>query len=316
MKAFREVSVRDLEHVDLKNEIERHSYLMIRGLFLPEYINPLIEEIAKILFAAGWLNHLQNPVDRAANQDAACAEGDTDYKKVSDEVFDLCAFHQFPHHPVLQDVMEAIVGPRLLIHPKSQIRLIFPNFEPSIIHAHQDHNSIGGHEDSYTAWTPLHDCPFSHGSLKILEGSHRYGLQATDLASGCIPQGSEQGGDWVGGEINAGDVLLFHSLTVHEAAPNISNQLRVSIDCRFQSFDNPVNPAALVFTGTSNRSWDSVYAKWDSSDLKYYWLNLPLTLKPSKQELAALAETSESPKMRARYERILERLESQMRLAI
>ncbi len=57
--------------------------------------------------------------------------------------------------------------------------------------------------------------------------------------------GGPNGGEWVGGEINAGDLLIFHSLTVHEAAPNRSNQLRISIDCRFQSFDNPVNPGTL-----------------------------------------------------------------------
>jgi len=314
MKAFSEVSARDIDHIDLKKQIDRDGYLMIRGLLSPEDINPLMEDVAQVLLAAGWLNHLQNPIDRIANDKAACAEGDADYKKVSDEVFDLCTFHELPHHPVLQKVMKSIVGPRLLIHPKSAIRLIFPNFAKGIIHAHQDHTAVGGDEESYTAWLPLHNCSLNHGPLKILEGSHRYGLQTIDKDTGYIVPGAERGGEWVGGEINAGDLLIFHSLTVHEAAPNRSNQLRISIDCRFQSFDNPVNPGTLVFTGTSNRSWEDTYSKWDSSDLKYYWLKLPLTLKPSKQKLAELAATSESPKMRARYARILERIQSPMSL--
>ena len=310
MKAFSELSAREIDHIDLKRQIDRDGYLMIRGLLPPKDIHALMEDIAQVLQAAGWLNPLQNPTDRIANEEAACAEGDADYKRVSDEVFDLLTFHELPHHPVLQKVMKSIVGPHLLIHPKSAIRLIFPNFQKGIIHAHQDHTAVGGDEESYTAWLPLHNCSFHQGPLKILEGSHRYGLQTIDQDTGYIPPGAERGGEWVGGEINMGDVLIFHSLTVHEAAPNLSNQLRVSIDCRFQSFDNPVNPGTLVFTGTSNRSWEDVYSRWDSNDLKYYWLKLPLTLKPSRQELAELAATSESPKMRARYARILERIQA------
>jgi ectoine hydroxylase-related dioxygenase (phytanoyl-CoA dioxygenase family) len=315
MKAFRELSARNIEHIDLKQEIDRYGYLLIRGLLSLEDIRPLTEQITKVLFSAGWLDPLQSPIDRIANDSAACAEGDGDYKRVSDEVFDLCAFHEFPHHPALQVVMKSIVGSHLLIHPKSAIRLIFPHFERGIIHAHQDHTAIGGDEETYTAWLPLHDCPLHHGSLKILEGSHRYGRQAIDHDTGYTFPNAQQGESWVGGDIYAGDLLLFHSLTVHEAAPNLSQQLRISIDCRFQSFDNPVNPATLVFTGTSNRSWDDIYAKWPANDLKYYWLKLPLTLKPSKQELADLVETSPSPKMQARYARILERIQSQVPIA-
>jgi len=107
------------------------------------------------------------------------------------------------------------------------------------------------------------------------------------------------GSGWAGGEINAGNVLIFHCLTIHAAAPNGSGRLRVSHNCRFQSYDRPVNPSTLVFTGTITRSWEDVYANWTSDELKYYWTRLPLKFKPSKQELAALAQTCEGDPMRA-----------------
>jgi hypothetical protein len=68
-----------------------------------------------------------------------------------------------------------------------------------------------------------------------------------------------------------------------------------------------------VFAGSGKRSWECTYAGWtsDELELKYYWTKLPLRLKPSKAELAELARTCESLKMRERYARILERLESQ-----
>lgn len=91
------------------------------------------------------------------------------------------------------------------------------------------------------------------------------------------------GGQWVGGEINAGDVLIFHSLTVHAAAPNLSEKLRISLDCRFQDYRRVLNPATLAFAGESGKSWEKTYASWPSDNLKYYWKGLPLNLKPSKE---------------------------------
>jgi ectoine hydroxylase-related dioxygenase (phytanoyl-CoA dioxygenase family) len=208
--------------------------------------------------------------------------------------------------------MKLLVGPELLIHPKSAARLIFPNYERGIIHAHQDHTAVAGDAESFTAWIALHDCPLEQGPLRVLDGSHRFGLQPTAGQTGYIPQGTERGGDWAEGEIRAGDLLLFHSLTVHEAMPNRSDRLRISLDCRFQSYLRSVNPATLVFTGSGRRSWENTYADWPSEELKYYWTHMPLQLNPSRTELAQLAQTSESPAMRVRYARILERIESQM----
>ena len=72
----------------------------------------------------------------------------------------------------------------------------------------------------------------------------------------------------------------------------------------------PVNPATLVFVGS--RSWESTYEAWRSDELKYFWRSMPLQLKPSKLELAQLAETADAPEMRLRYAKILSRITSEM----
>jgi hypothetical protein len=84
------------------------------------------------------------------------------------------------------------------------------------------------------------------------------------------------------------------------------------MDCRFQNYWRAVNPATLVFPGTSGKSWETTYANWRSDELKYYWKQMPLHLKPSKIELAELAQTADSPEMRSRYARILSRIEAQI----
>jgi ectoine hydroxylase-related dioxygenase (phytanoyl-CoA dioxygenase family) len=314
-KPLRDVQARDFrdagpDAVDLRAEMDAHGYVLIRGLLSHADLNPLLRDITAVLNLAGWLRSDSNPLDRIANPGAACCEDDVAFKAVYDQVFALPSFHELPHHPVLQQVMKPLVGPHLLIHPKPVGRLIFPNFERALTPAHQDFTAVAGDEETFTAWLPLHDCPIEQGPLRVLDGSHRFGHQPTAGQSGCIPPGTERGAEWVGGEIHAGDLLLFSSLTVHEAAPNISSRLRISLDWRFQSYERPINPGVLVFAGSGRRSWEKAYANWPSDELKYYWTRLPLQLRPSELELAELARTSESPGQRARYEGILKAIQS------
>jgi ectoine hydroxylase-related dioxygenase (phytanoyl-CoA dioxygenase family) len=204
-----------------------------------------------------------------------------------------------------------LVGDEVLVHPKPIGRLIFPNCDRLVVHAHQDYEFMGGDPEFFTVWIPLHDCPVEVGPLRILEASHRFGIQQHQregLHVPEIPVDAVAGDEWVGGRVNAGDVLIFHSLTVHAASPNLSERMRISLDCRFQDARRVLNPSNLVFAGESGKSWEKTYANWRSDDLKFYWKSTPLTFKPSRDELARLAETAESSATRARYARIVSQL--------
>ena len=313
VKPFREIHASNLVSRDLREEMDSQGYLLVREAVPPHSLSPLLGEITQILHTAGWLLPGQDPAEHIANASAACGDPDPTFKRVYDEIFSLESFHAFAHHPALQRVMNLLVGQQLLIHPKPIARLIFPHCEQFVVHAHQDHQALAGDPDSFTAWIPLHDCPTELGPLQILEGSHQFGLQNADPATGYIPKETARGGDWVGGPINAGDVLLFHSLTIHAASPNLSSQLRISLDCRFQDYGRPLNPATLVFAGESDgKSWEKVYSSWCSDDLTYFWKKMPLQFNPSKLELEQLTQTADSPRMRARFTRILSQLESQL----
>ncbi len=310
VKPFREIQARDLTPQFLQDEMSSRGYLLIRGL-LPNYaLGPLLGEITQLLYAAGWLLADHDPLERMANISAACGDPDPAFKRTYQEIFNLELFHALPHHPALKQVMNMLVGERLLVHPKPIGRLIFPHCERLVVRAHQDYRFMDGDPECFTVWIPLHDCPINLGPLQILEGSHHFGFQNHEQTSiPAIPEGAVLGDDWVGGQINAGDVLIFHSLTVHAASPNLSNQLRISLDCRFQDYKRALNPANLAFGGESGKSWEKTYAHWRSNDLQYYWKKMPLTLKPSKAELEQLTRTADPPSVRARYARVLNQLE-------
>ncbi|MGC2402871.1 MAG: phytanoyl-CoA dioxygenase, partial [Acidobacteriaceae bacterium] len=119
-------------------------------------------------------------------------------------------------------------------------------------------------------------------------------------------------------QINAGDVAIFHSLTVHSSTLSTSNQLRFSVDCRFQSYDEAVSPLEIVFPNQAKggRTWESTYADWEHDDLKYYWRDLPLRLKPSVAELGAQAEKAETPEKRLRYTTMIELIEREIPMLV
>lgn len=111
---------------------------------------------------------------------------------------------------------------------------------------------------------------------------------------------------------------MFHSLTVHTSTLSTSNQLRCSVDCRFQSYDQAVSPLEIVFPNRTKggRTWEATYAGWKSDDLKYYWRDLPLRLKPSVAELAAQAEKADTPEKRLRYMTVLEMIEHEIPMLV
>ena len=46
-------------------------------------------------------------------------------------------------------------------------------------------------------------------------------------------------GQWVVSDYEIGDVMIFHSLVVHRALPNLTDRLRQSIDVRYQRLSEP-----------------------------------------------------------------------------
>lgn len=312
MKPFRDVHACQLTSESLRREIDLNGYALMRDVLPREALAQLLDETTQILSAAGWLLRGHDPRDRFADVTAACGDPDPSFKRTYQEIFNLESFHALPHHAALQRVMKMLVGDDLLVHPKPIGRLIFPHCERLIVHAHQDYRFMGGDPECFTVWIPLHDCPLEAGPLQILEGSHRFGFQTHDDVNLHVPEIPTErvaGGDWVGGQISAGDVLIFHSLTVHAAAPNRSKQLRISLDCRFQDYSRVINPANLAFAGESGKSWEKIYAGWSSEYLKYYWMKMPLNFEPSKSEIERLSQTAEDPSMRAKYSRILSQLQ-------
>jgi ectoine hydroxylase-related dioxygenase (phytanoyl-CoA dioxygenase family) len=311
VKVFKEINSSQLDPGLVTGQMESQGYVLVRNLLDKSAVKAALTGVTEVLAAAGWLQPGISPNSRLPRSGATCGDPDPEFKRVYQQVFNLESLHRLPHLTSIRKVMEILAGEEVLVHPKPIGRLIFPNCDRLVTHAHQDYEFMRGDPEFYTVWIPLHDCPVEIGPLRILEGSHLHGVQHHESEGLHVPEIPEEiatGEGWVGGQINAGDVLIFHSLTVHAASPNLSGQMRLSIDCRFQDARRIVNPANLVFAGESGKSWDKTYAGWSSDELKYYWKKMTLALQPSKAELQHLAETAEPATKRARYSRMISQL--------
>ena len=107
---------------------------------------------------------------------------------------------------------------------------------------------------------------------------------------------------------------------IAEAYSNRASALRDlrRLEEAVQSYDEAVSPLEIVFPNQAKggRTWEATYANWKHDDVKYYWRNLPLRIKPTLAELAAQAEKADSPEKRLRYATMVELIEREIPMLV
>ncbi len=229
--------------------------------------------------AKPWLSH-----DDVAKKGSVIYENGSDpiWQTWYDQVQHLRTFHAFAHQPPLLKIMSDLLGGEVLVHPRSIARAVGPGTARFTTPPHQDHWYIGGTRGVWTAWIPLGDCPLEMGGIAVLPRSHHNGVLPREGAEGA--GGHRVAGSlpaqWAWSPLHAGDVLLFHSLTVHQAREHCSPKVRLSLDVRYQRVDEPVAADSLQPHG-GRLAWPEIYQDWAGDDpLRDYWRHLPLDVVP------------------------------------
>lgn len=81
-------------------------------------------------------------------------------------------------------------------------------------------------------WIPMRDVKANHGGFAVVPGSHKHGLLHDEAHDFKILRDTIPDDQWRSIDFKAGDVLMFHWMTVHSALPNESDEVRTSIDIR------------------------------------------------------------------------------------
>ncbi len=279
----------------LRERMQRDGYLFFRGLISVAQIRATRAEILKACAAEGWLQPGSETDAGISAPGIARTEPEPDYMTVYSQVLRGEAFNTLAQDPGLLSVLRGLFVEEALPHARNIARIIFPQ---NIVHttpAHQDYLHIQGTEETYTAWIPLGDCPRDLGSLIVMPGSHRSGVCSVHRALGAGGAGIDTDAlpfNWTGSDFQEGDVVLFHSLTIHKALPNLSpNRLRLSVDFRYQPLSHPVAPSSLQ-PHYARQTWDEIYAGWTSSRYQYYWRDLPIRTAGEDPRVVAVRQAA------------------------
>lgn len=293
MKPF--VESNDIRHntAALRQRADRDGYIFFRDAVDQEAIQQTRRDIAAVLQEAGWIDRGTEAVE-AITSHPALVSGMEAFSPVYDLVQRLESFHTLAHDEAIFDLVERLLGSDVLLQPSNIARFIFPTELEHTTPAHQDFVHIQGTPDVWTAWLPLGDCPHSLGGLSVLTGSHKYGILPVSRslgAGGLRTHTDEIDGEWVSSPFDLGDVLFFHSHTVHRGLPNRSgNRLRLSVDYRYQRASDPVMEKVLT-PHQGRLSWGEVYREWKSDRYQYHWQNY--SLNPVPKEKVEVMEAGE-----------------------
>lgn len=271
----------------LRDQADRDGYLFFKKLLPADVVLDLRRQLLGVLDEFGWLQKDPGPALGLADPLAVAGlegwggTGVTQAAYLTTQKLEL--FHRLPHHPKLIRMYETLFGRAVLPHPRNIARLMIPSPGAVPTPIHQDFIHIQGTRNVWTAWIPFGDIPRALGGLAVLKGSHKQGVFAVTPAAGA-------GGlesilcnidlPWIEHDYEIGDVLTFHSCTVHKSLPNLmGNRVRLSCDYRYQPGDEDIEEKSLKPHGLVGE-WADLYAGWPDSDLKYYWTKHNLALSP------------------------------------
>lgn len=259
----------------LRERAAEDGYLYFKRLVDPKAILNVRRQILEVARKHGWLDGLAPLMDGIAKKGACYVESvSPEWVGYYNDILRVRDLHALALNPAILGMFEKLFGETVVPHSRNICRLIFPQNTRFTTPAHQDYVHIKGTRDTWTMWIPGGDCPSALGGLAIAPGTHRLGELKTHAAYGAGGSGVEIAADsrWVLGDLECGDVLTFHSLTVHQGRDNLTeNRLRVSFDFRYQPLSHPIAKSSML-PHMNREPWEAIYSNWSPNDaVKYYW---------------------------------------------
>lgn len=229
--------VPDEERADLprlRERLRRDGYLFLTGLLDPEVVQR---------FRRYYFGLTGAVADRAS------------YRKVLfDQVVPGPEYAAFCAQPAIKGWFEWFLGGEPFLHKRKIIRQTAPG-ENGIGMATQAHYDLvylrEGSDQVLSAWIPLGDCPVARGGLVYLEGSHHRVLEeeaagrlkrpAASMTADLPGLADEYDARWLVADYSAGDVVIHTAHTIHAALDNVSDDMRLSTDIRYQRSDEAID---------------------------------------------------------------------------
>ncbi|KAL4219387.1 hypothetical protein ACF0H5_021967 [Mactra antiquata] len=236
----------------------KEGYLVVEDFFKPEELQPcrdaiaeMVELLANKLYDAGKIKNLYKEYGLFQR----LTKLEEEFKGANILLFKHQkmpkAFRDIWCNERLLNVVEQLIGPDIAGHPVWNMRTKTPNSKAMDVPWHQDSGYFS--EESYdhlipTAWIPFLDTNEQNGCMQVARYGHKLGKMGKhtcchsdtwfiDLSEDVMEQDLDINikNDLVTVPIPYGGFLLFSNIIPHRSLKNVSNDIRWSIDLRWQS---------------------------------------------------------------------------------
>ena len=235
----------------------REGFAVVPDLFDASDLQPVIEEIsaeiderAAALVKTGVLSHDYSEFGFATRLAHISRETDQVALAIWNGTLSGPAFFDLIKNPRLLDVAEQLCGEELIASSVYRLRPKIPHYNYGAVPWHQDSGYFEPYCDKalvVTVWLPLVDATMENGCLWVLPRAHHGGVLPhtldektgaylsipeeelpVELQPVCVP-------------VPKGGVLLMTNRTPHVSHENQTEQVRWSMDLRYQSASLPTN---------------------------------------------------------------------------
>lgn len=234
----------------LTEQFRKEGFLLLRN-FLDKSVVENIYREAREIFAT-QMKHVTGRVVDINNRDEfenamfEFFEKDfTAFRNTGITVQHSLSLHQFAVSEKIVNLLKevGIEQPVVGARPAMQFNSRFLSKDGSKhwkLDAHQDWRTGQGSLDSTVIWFPMVDAGADLGALQVIPRSHTVGLleSSTSGYQGGITAALNDE-EFVQTEFQVGDLLIFSAFLVHQSGNNITNNIRWSVQLRFNNLAEP-----------------------------------------------------------------------------
>jgi hypothetical protein len=252
----------------LKERIASDGYLLIRGLHNKQKVLDARRQILEKIAAKGGIQTGTDVMDGFISE--AGKKGGF-FGGVNDLTMSP-AFQELVKAPEVMGFFDRFLGGPAATFDYKWLRAVGTGESTG---AHYDIVYMGrGTQQLYTCWSPLGKVRFENGPLCINSGSHNlpgfeklrrtYGKMDVDrdhvqgwFTNDPIEVVENFGGQWLTGEFEPGDVMVFGMYLLHGSIANTSNQYRLSCDTRYQLASEPMDERWVGEKPKAHYAWNT-----------------------------------------------------------
>lgn len=240
------------------DRFETTGYVILKG-FYPDGVveaacgaaDELVDRFANRLMAAGKISRDHAEASFETRLARICADAPDEAPHIFRKELHLAGMYEVFFHPPLLDIVETLLGDELRLYPNYSIRPKLPDHAPTLVLWHQDGGyTFKVHRDGdhsaetvdalrmINVWSPLVPAREGNGCMQFIPGTHRIGMARHEDREHYLEISQEDLAPYVDQavsiELDPGDIVLFHNMLYHQGLPNRSDEVRWSMDWRYQ----------------------------------------------------------------------------------